>query len=44
MVFPQNLKKILMTRVVAANWVPEPLMWPGMIDMLDEAQDIQTQN
>ena len=44
MVYPQSLeKKILMTRVVAASWVPEPQMWPGMIDMLDEAQGIQMQ-
>ena len=32
-----------MARVVAANWVPEPQMQPGMIDVLDEAQGIQTQ-
>ena len=32
-----------MAKVVAANWVPEPQMWPGMIDALDEAQGIQTQ-
>ena len=32
-----------MARVVAANWVPEPQMRPGMIEMLDEAQGIQPQ-
>ena len=32
-----------MAKVVAANQVPEPQMQPGMIDALDEAQDIQTQ-
>ena len=36
-------KKVLVARVVAANWVLEPQMWPGMIDTLDEAQGIQTQ-
>ena len=36
-------KKIPVARVVDANWVPEPQMWPGMIDTLDEAQGIQTQ-
>ena len=42
--YPQTLKKIiLVARVVAANWVPEPQVWPGMIDALDEAQVIQTQ-
>ena len=43
MVYPQTLKKIPVARVVTANWVPEPRMWPGMLDMLDEAQGIQTQ-
>ena len=44
-VCPQTLKKkIPVARVVAANWVPEPQMWPGMIDALDEAQGIQMQN
>ena len=27
---------------MAANQVPEPQAWPGTIDMLDEAQGIQT--
>ena len=43
MAYPQTLKKILVARVVAANWMPEPQMWPGMVDALDEAQGIQTQ-
>ena len=44
MVYPQTLKKkIPMARLVAANWVPELWVWPGMIDALDEAQGIQTQ-
>ena len=35
--YPQTLKKIIpVARVVAANWVPEVQMWPGMIDILDE--------
>ena len=38
-----TLKKILVARVVAANWVPEPQMQPGMIDALDGAKGIQTQ-
>ena len=43
-VYPQTLKKkIPVARVVAANQVPEPQMWPGMIDAWDEAQGIQTQ-
>ena len=40
--YPQ-MKKILVARVVAANWVPEPQMWLGMIDALDKAQGTQTQ-
>ena len=36
--YPQTLKKIPVERVVAANWVPEPQVWPGMIDALDGAQ------
>ena len=43
MVYPQTLKKIPVARVVTANWVLEPQMWPGMIDGLDETQGIQTQ-
>ena len=43
MVYPQTLKKILVARVVAANWVQEPQMQPVDADMLDEAQGIQTQ-
>ena len=44
MAYPQTLKKkIPVVRVVAANWVPEPQVWPGMTDTLDEAQGIQTQ-
>ena len=44
MAYPQTLKKkIPMARVVVTKWVPEPQVWPGMIDALDEAQDIQTQ-
>ena len=43
MAYPQTLKKkIPVARVVAANWVSEPQMQPGMIDALDEAQGIQT--
>ena len=43
-VYPQTLKKkILVARVVAANQVLEPQMWPGMIYALDEAQGILTQ-
>ena len=42
MAYPQTLKKISVVRVVAANWVPELQMWPGMIDALDETQGIQT--
>ena len=41
-VYPQTMKKILVARVVATNWVAEPQAWPGMIDMMDEAQGIQT--
>ena len=44
MMYPQTLKKkIPVARVVAANWVPEPQIQPGMIDALDEAQGIQMQ-
>ena len=40
-VYPQTLKKkVPVARVVAANWVPELQVWPGMIDTLDEAQGI----
>ena len=42
MAYPQTLKKIPVTRVVAANIVPEPQVWPCMIDVLDEAQGIWT--
>ena len=36
MAYPQTLKKkIMVARVVAANWVPEPQICPGMIDVLD---------
>ena len=42
MAYPQTLKKITVARVVAANSVPELQVQPGMIDMLDEAQGIQT--
>ena len=43
MVYPQTLqRKIPVARVVAANFVPELQVWPGMIDALDEAQGIQT--
>ena len=38
--YPQTLKKILRARVVAANQVLEPQMWPGMVDALDDAQGI----
>ena len=42
--YPPTLKKrILVARVVAANWVLEPQMWLGIRDTLDEAQSIQTQ-
>ena len=44
MAYPRTLKKkIPVAIVVAANQVPEPQMWPGMIDTLDKAQGIQTQ-
>ena len=44
MAYPQTLKKkIPVARVVAANQVPEPQMWPRMTDALDKAQGIQTQ-
>ena len=43
MVYHQTLKKIPVVRVIAANQVPEPQVWPGMIDTLDESQGIQTQ-
>ena len=43
MAYSQTLKKILVARVVAAKWVTEPQMWPGMIDTLNEALGIQTQ-
>ena len=43
MAYPQTLKKIPVARVVAANRVPEPQMLPGVIDTLDEAQDIHMQ-
>ena len=44
MAYPQTMKKkIPVVRVVAANQVPEPQMWLGMIDALDETQCIQTQ-
>ena len=43
-VYPQTLKKkIPVVRVVATNQVPEPHIWPGMIEALDKAQGIQTQ-
>ena len=38
----QTQKKIPVVRVVDANWLPELQVWAGMIDMLNEAQDIQT--
>ena len=39
--YPQTLKKkIPMARVVAANFVPDLQMWPGMMDMLDKAQHV----
>ena len=42
--YPQTLrKKIPVTKVVAANQVLEPQMWPGMMEALDEAQGIQMQ-
>ena len=41
--YPQTLKMISVVRVVAANLVPEPQMWPGMVEALDEAQGIQMQ-
>ena len=41
--YPQTLKKVPVARVVAANQVPEPQMWPGMLYALDEVQGTQTQ-
>ena len=32
-----------MAKVVAANWVPEPQMQPGMMEALDKAQGTQMQ-
>ena len=44
MAYPQTLKKkIPVARVVAANWVPALQVQPGMIDVLEEVQGIQTQ-
>ena len=40
-VYPQTLKEIPVARSVVANWVPEPQMQPGMIEVLDKAQGIQ---
>ena len=43
--YPQTLKKkIPVARVVAANCVPEVQMWPGMMEVLDGVQGIQTLN
>ena len=43
MTYPHTLKKkIPVTRMVAANQVPESQVWLGMIDVLDEAQGTQT--
>ena len=40
--YPLTLKKkIPVTKVVAANWVAEVQMQPGMVDTLDEVQGIQ---
>ena len=42
--YPQILRrKVLLPRVVAANWVLEPQMKPGMIETLDDAQGIEPQ-
>ena len=42
MAYPQTLrKKTPVVRAVAATQVPEPPMWTGMIETLDEAQAIQ---
>ena len=42
MAYPQTLKKkISIARVIAANSMPEVLMWPVMVDALDEVQGIQ---
>ena len=41
MAYPQTLK-IPVGRVVAANQMLEAWMWPGMVDMMDEVQGIQT--
>ena len=42
MVYPLTLrKKTHVMRAVAAPWVPEPLMWTGMVEALDEAQGLQ---
>ena len=44
MAYPQTLKKkIPVARVVVANQVPKPQIWLGMIEILSEAQGIQTQ-
>ena len=40
--YSETLKKIRGARMVAANWVSELQAQPGMIDMLDKAQGIQT--
>ena len=40
--YPQTLrKKTPVVRAVVAIWVPEPLMWTGMIEALDKAQGLQ---
>ena len=43
MAYPQTLsKKIPVARAVVATWVPEPPMWAGMIETLDNAQGLWT--
>ena len=41
--YTQTLKKkIPVARAVVATWVPEPPMWTGMIEALDQVQGLQT--
>ena len=41
--YPPTLRKnTSVVRAVAATWVPEPLMQTSMIEVLDEAQGLQT--
>ena len=42
MAYPETLRKrIPVVRTVVATWVPEPPMWTGAMEALDEAQSLQ---